>query len=78
MYSIGFNMGRQLDELSVFFLRPAIYVTSLWSPYVIGQTIIFCPVISIYLLLLFSSPNLAVGDWMPTILLQKGVALVRI
>jgi len=34
----------------------------LWPPYVIGQTIIFCPIVSIFLLLLssfFSSPNLS-------------------
>jgi len=29
VYCIGFNMGRQLDELSVFFWRLAIYLTSL-------------------------------------------------
>jgi len=45
----------------------------LWSPYVIGQTIIFLPC-SFFLLLLLSSffPRLisAVGDWMSTILLH--------
>jgi len=34
----------------------AAVVSSLWSPYVIGQTIIFLP--CGFLLLLFSSPNL--------------------
>ena len=48
---------------------------SLWSPYVIGQTIIFLPC-SFFLLLLSSSsffiPRLisAVTDWMSTILLH--------
>jgi len=38
----------------------------LWSPYGIGQTIIFLP--CDFYLLLFSSPISAVGDWMSTIL----------
>jgi len=50
----------------------------LWSPYVIGQTVIFLPC-DFYLLSSFSSffPRLisAVGDWMSTI---HGVALMRI
>jgi len=44
----------------------------LWSPYVIGQTIIFCPVVSVFFFLVLSSffPRLisAVRDWMSTIL----------
>jgi len=43
----------------------------LWSPYGIGQTIIFCPVISIFFLVLsFFFPRLmsALGDWMSTML----------
>ena len=45
--------------------------TFLWSPYVIGQTIIFLPC-DFYLLLLLFFPRLisAVGDWMSTILLH--------
>jgi len=46
-------------------------VCSLWPPYRIGQAIIFCPVISIFLLLSSSVyfPRLisAVGDWASTI-----------
>jgi len=39
VYSIGFNMGRQLDELSVFFFwRPAIYVTSLCYCYILRES----------------------------------------
>ena len=49
-------------------------VCSLWSPYVIGQTIIFLPC-SFFLLfpsIFFFFPRLisAVGDWMSTILLH--------
>ena len=52
-----------------------IFVLLLWSPYVIGQTIIFLPCdfyLSIFFYLLFFFPRLisAVGDWMSTILLH--------
>jgi len=42
----------------------------LWSPHVIGQTIIFSSSSYFFLLLLFIFPRLisAVGDWMSTIL----------
>ena len=55
-----------------------VYITGvsfLWSPYVIGQTIIFLPcdfyLLSMYLLL-FVFPRLisAAADWMSTILLH--------
>ena len=51
-----------------------LWLSLLWSPYVIGQTIIFLPCdffLSIYLLLSFF-PRLisAVGDWISTILLH--------
>ena len=42
--------------------------TFLWSPNVIGQTIIFCPVVSIFLLYSFPRLISAVGDWMSTLL----------
>jgi len=44
--------------------------SSLWSPYVIGQTIIFSFCFFFFLLLLSFFPRLisAVGDWMSTIL----------
>ena len=43
---------------------------SLWSPYVIGQTIIFLPCDFYLLSILFLFPRLisAVGDWMSTVL----------
>jgi len=44
------------------------YSESLWPPYEIGQAIIFCPVVSFYLLPFFARLISAVGDWMPTIL----------
>jgi len=44
------------------------YDCFLWSPYVIGQTIIFFPVISIFFFLFFPRLISAVGDWMSTIL----------
>ena len=55
-------------------IRP-VTLPSLWSPYVIGQTIIFLPCdfyLSIFFYLLFFFPRLisAVGDWMSTILLH--------
>jgi len=42
----------------------------LWPPYVIGQAIVFCPVVSFFLLSFFFFPRLisAVVDWMSTIL----------
>jgi len=40
----------------------------LWSPYVIGQTIIFLPVISIFLSSSFPHLISAAVDWMSTIL----------
>jgi len=42
----------------------------LWSPYVIGKPLYFCPVISIFYLLSSFFPRLisAVGDWMSSIL----------
>jgi len=45
----------------------------LWPPYVIGQAVIFCPVVSVYLtifLSFFFFPRLisAAADWMSTIL----------
>ena len=40
----------------------------LWSHYVIGQAIIFCPVISIFLLSFFPRLISAAVDWMSTIL----------
>ena len=44
-----------------------IHSTFLWSPYVIGQTIIFLPC-GFYLLSFFPRLISAVGDWMSTIL----------
>ena len=47
-----------------------VVVRLLWSPYVIGKTIIFfCPVISFYLSSSFFIPRLisAAADWMSTI-----------
>ena len=49
--------------------------SSLWSPYVIGQTIIFS---SCFFLLLFSSPNLSGRRLDVYHTLAHGVALVRI
>ena len=46
----------------------------LWSPYVIGQIIIFCPVISFF----FSSPNLSGRRLDVYHTSAHGVALVRI
>jgi len=53
-----------------------IFISLLWSPYVIGQTIIFSSCFFFFFFVLFF-PRLisAVGDWMFTI---HGVALVRI
>jgi len=44
----------------------------LWSPYVIGQTIIFLPVVSFFFFYLSFFPRLlsAAADWMSTILLH--------
>jgi len=46
------------------------FLSSLWSPYVIGQTIIFLPCGYYLSFYLFLFPRLisAVGDWMSTIL----------
>ena len=49
----------------------------LWSPYVIGQTIIFLAMVSIFLLL-FSSPNLSGRRLDVYHTSTHGVALVRI
>ena len=53
-------------------------MTLLWSPYVIGQTIIFLP--CGFYLSSFFFPRLisAVRDWMSTVLPTHSVALVRI
>jgi len=52
----------------------------LWPPYVIGQAIIFCPVVSMFLLsfYLFSSPNLSGRRYDVYHTSTHGVALVRI
>ena len=49
-----FRGGRVLpySRASLSFVRELIYLVYLRSPYVIGQTITFCPVISIFFLLL--------------------------
>jgi len=53
--------------LSFFFSELFYFVFLLWPPYVIGQAIIFCPVVSIFF---FFFPRLisAAVDWMSTIL----------
>jgi len=58
----------------------AVTLTLLWSPYGIGQTIIFSSCFFFFLLFLFPRLISAVRDWMSTILPQSthGVALVRI
>ena len=53
-------------------------VVFLWSPYVIGQTIIFCPVISIFFFFFYSSPNLNGHRLDVYHTSTHGVALVRI
>jgi len=56
-------------------------VISLWSPYVIGQTIIFLPCsffLSFFFLSFFSSPNLSGRRLDVYHTLAHGVALVRI
>jgi len=65
----------------MFLLVPAHPLNGLllWSPYVIGQTIIFCPVISIfYLSSFFSSPNLSGHRLHVYHTSTHGVALVQI
>ena len=72
---------QQSDRVDYFIISPygsvgGYLVYCLWSPYVIGQTIIFSScsffLSSIFFYLLFSFPRLisAVGDWMSTILLH--------
>jgi len=46
------------------------FIALLWSPYVIGQPLYFCPVISIFYLLFFPRLISAATDWMSTILLH--------
>jgi len=50
----------------------------LWPPYVIGQAIIFCPVVSFFFFLLFSSPNLSGRRLDVCHTSTHGVALVQI
>ena len=57
------------------------FLCFLWPPYVIGGALYFCPVISIFYLLLssfFSSPNLSGRRLDVYHTLTHGVALVRI
>ena len=61
-------------------LSVGLQVDFLWPPYVIGQAIIFCPVVSFFIFYLsfFSTPNLS-GRMLDVYhTLTHGVALVRI
>ena len=65
--------------LAVYLAKDACVLTSLWSPYVIRQTIIFLP-FDFYLsfIFLFSSPNLSGRRLDVYHTSTHGVSLVRI
>ena len=69
---IGLGQAITLSSCGLFYR-----LSSLWSPYVIGQTIIFLPC-DFYLLLFFSSPNLSGRRLDVYHTSTHGVALVRI
>jgi len=61
--------------------RATINYDYLWPPYVIGQAIIFCPVVSIFLLSFFFPRLISAAAWRILDVYHtstRGVALVRI